>query len=231
MPNSKDIQKEKTKMKKTTLCLAGLFAFVLAESVYANTCWECETTFYPKEGENGRYCSDCALRRLVRKNPNNGFIQLMGVFAGVRGENDAVSQAMPKVVKVEFGKWDTLKKGEQPVWDDYITAFYDGMKKEDAKALAEKVNQARATLNAEELARAAVILSDYKAKKDIPVYFKPDTLFTEAIHLAVLCGKIGNAPALIRLKAMYEKAPFKNKATLEELDEEIKALTKKPAKK
>lgn len=234
-------------MKKATLCLAGLFVFILAESVCANTCWECERTFWPKEGANGRYCWRCVSLKRIKANPQSleaawvkyvyggedNYRKLMDLCDSInsRGDKDTVSQAMPKVVKVEFGKWDTLKKGEQPLWDDYITAFYDGMKKEDAKALAEKVNQARATLNAEELARTAVILSDYKAKKDIPVYFKPDTLFTEAIHLTVLCGKIGNAPALMKLKAMYEKAPFKNSNTLEELNEEIDALTKKPAKK
>ena len=35
-------------------------------AVFANTCIECETTFWPKEGDNGLRCSDCATKKAFR---------------------------------------------------------------------------------------------------------------------------------------------------------------------
>jgi len=53
------------KLLKTGLVLCSILSASL--SVYANTCKECDRTFWPKEGENGRLCPSCVSAKNFRE--------------------------------------------------------------------------------------------------------------------------------------------------------------------
>ena len=238
-------------MKSIHASLCLLVAMAFGVTVHANVCDVCNRVFSPKNGENGRLCPKCVeerariqnapsavelllfgkegaekLRKEREKAARNRYSpeeQLVLTLFGVRGENDEAQEAMPTVVEVRFGEWDKLKKGEQPLWGDYIVAYYPTLSRKEATGIAMQVNEARAGISPRGLAEAAVALGRHAPKKDVPRYFLADTLFREAIRLSILCGKVGNKPMLIQLWKMYKDAPFKNADVLEELEAEIKA--------
>jgi len=62
-----------------SLCMLSAMFFL--QQVFGNTCRECDTTFWPKEGENGRLCRNCAYKKQQEKN-----LKLLGELAKAADE-------------------------------------------------------------------------------------------------------------------------------------------------
>ena len=138
-----------------------------------------------------------------------------------RGAKKNAPAAIPQMVEVKFGGWEKLTAAQQPVWGDYIMAFYPTLDRAAAAALAAKVNDGRHFLPVQ-LAQAAIDLSKLKGK-DVPAAFQAKNVFRNAADMAIF---LADKAAMEKIIALYNKANFKDAKTAKNLAAELKAMEK-----
>lgn len=170
----------------------------------------------------------CGLFAALQQNKEL-FAEVLAVYPDAKAmecffiaDSASAKNLLPQVVSVSsLEEARKLPAGQLATWGKYIVECYENISSEQATEIAEIVNAAREQLSETKLFDAAMSLSAYKAKDDIPSQFTVQALLTEAIDFAEIHT---NVDVLNSISNIAKEKNLLDEKALAELEADAKSL-------